>query len=501
MATWQEKLDTIGGLTDDGLYNQAVRDARAALEELLKKVYGDVVPKLAPVVQQKVSAEAAKIGKGKAADDFTLGEMVGLFSRTNFAELAGKVYGKKLEYLAAAPLNALNDLGNKVVHKKYDAGDDEAEYFAAQLGVLCRELGLLEERRRKKESTIAGGLKLRPWTEVVALHPDIESGELTESVFAIDLGAVEAGDEAAPPVYRDAREFFKSTYLTAELCKLLAEVLASLAGKKGYNRVIKLRTPFGGGKSHALVTLLHAARARRELDRLDEATGIADPGDVAVAVFDGEKFDARDGRTLPDGRTIRTMWGWVGHQLGEEAFAAVQGHDRDMVSPGGDVIKKMLAGKPKLILFDEVLKYISRAQAVEFKGTNLGQQTKDFFQNLTVEVAGGGKDVLVYSLPQSPREAYGDEALLQELDHFAARVDQAREPVTGDDILPVLQRRLLRSKPREDIVEQVAEVYSAAVGKMLEATAESAIDKKDAGRKAYELRRRICEAYPFHPAL
>ena len=90
MAKWQEQLDTIEDLIGDGLYTQAVRDARAALEALLKKVYGDTVAKLKPAEQQAVSAEAAKVGKGEAADDFTLGKMIGLFSRTNFAELAGR---------------------------------------------------------------------------------------------------------------------------------------------------------------------------------------------------------------------------------------------------------------------------------------------------------------------------------------------------------------------------------------------------------------------------
>src|SRR5712692_1762917 len=141
---------------------------------------------------------------------------------------------------------------------------------------------------------------LRPWTDLVKLHPDVESGVLTEAVFAIDLGAIAANDPNVPVVNRDPEAFFRSTYLTTDLCKLLDEVLASLAGKSGYNRVLKLRTPFGGGKSHTLAALLHAARSRKALDVLSEAEGLPHPGDVAVAVFDGEKFDARNGRTLDD---------------------------------------------------------------------------------------------------------------------------------------------------------------------------------------------------------
>ncbi|MBN2294055.1 MAG: hypothetical protein JXM70_16635, partial [Pirellulales bacterium] len=70
---------------------------------------------------------------------------------------------------------------------------------------------------------------LKPWTELVKLHPDVESGSLAEAVFAIDLGAIAAGDATTPMVYRDPDAFFAATYLTTDLYRLLEEVLASLA--------------------------------------------------------------------------------------------------------------------------------------------------------------------------------------------------------------------------------------------------------------------------------
>src|SRR3989337_2741842 len=116
---------------------------------------------------------------------------------------------------------------------------------------------------------------LKPWTDLVKLHPDVEAGSLTEAVFAIDLGAIAAGDPNVPVVNRDPEAFFRATYLTVDLQKLLEEVLASLAGKSGYNRVLKLRTPFGGGKSHTLASLLPAARKREALDHIPEGKGFA----------------------------------------------------------------------------------------------------------------------------------------------------------------------------------------------------------------------------------
>ena len=61
---------------------------------------------------------------------------------------------------------------------------------------------------------------LRPWTDCVKLHDDVESGALTESTFAIDLGAVHAREPDVPAVYREPEAFFRATYLTAELRKL-----------------------------------------------------------------------------------------------------------------------------------------------------------------------------------------------------------------------------------------------------------------------------------------
>ena len=58
---------------------------------------------------------------------------------------------------------------------------------------------------------------LKPWTELVKLHPDVESGSLAEAVFAIDLGAIAAGDATTPKVYRDPDAFFAATYVTTDL--------------------------------------------------------------------------------------------------------------------------------------------------------------------------------------------------------------------------------------------------------------------------------------------
>ena len=43
---------------------------------------------------------------------------------------------------------------------------------------------------------------LKPWTDVVRLHPDVENDALSEAMFAIDLGAIAAND---PGIESDAK--------------------------------------------------------------------------------------------------------------------------------------------------------------------------------------------------------------------------------------------------------------------------------------------------------
>jgi hypothetical protein len=342
---------------------------------------------------------------------------------------------------------------------------------------------------------------LPPWTNFVKLHPDVEAGALTEDIFAVSLGAIAERDMNAPVVSRDPEAFFRATHLTKDITKLLDEVLSSLSGKPGFNRVLKLRTPFGGGKSHTLAALYHAAKSRQCLDEIPEAANFPKPGEVDVAVFDGEKFDARNGKKVDKGRIIQTIWGWLAYQFGEEKFKLVEGHDQDRVAPGGDVIKEILAGKPKLFLIDELLKYIERASAVTVQDSTLRRQALDFIQNLTVEVAGSKNSVLVYSLQWSKREAMDNIALLEALDKITGRVDQLREPVSGDEVLPVLQRRLLAEKPSASVAKDVADAYSDIVTNSRRASAENESDRRMAEELGIELRERIKGAYPFHPTL
>src|SRR6266446_2030974 len=138
---------------------------------------------------------------------------------------------------------------------------------------------------------------ITPWIEIAKLHADVLAENFSEDIFALDLGPLADGNPNVPAVYLDPEHFFRASYLTQGLRGLLQDVLSRLEGGAG-NRVLKLMTPFGGGKSHTLASLLHAARKRSSLDVIPEGKGLSHPGNVRTAVFDGQFFDATNGKTI-----------------------------------------------------------------------------------------------------------------------------------------------------------------------------------------------------------
>jgi hypothetical protein len=341
---------------------------------------------------------------------------------------------------------------------------------------------------------------IRPWIEIVSLNPDVLSEQFSEDIFALDLGPLADGNPNVPVLYRNPEQFFKSSYLTKGLRSLLKDVLERMTGTPG-NRVIKLVTPFGGGKSHTLAALYHAVKNRKALNGIKEAKGFPDPGTVNVAVFDGQFFDATNGKEA-DGLRIRTLWGWIAYSLGgKERYEIIHEQDEARVAPGGDEILKILGDGPNLILMDEVLQYLISAGGVKVHQTTLRDETLSFIQRLTGTINNSKNSVVVFSLQSSKREHLEYASLFQTLNHLAARKDQVREPVEGSEILSVIQRRLLGKMPEKDEAEPVANAYQEIIKQMKKAYAPTPADVQLAEEEGIALHDHIISSYPFHPAI
>ena len=172
------------------------------------------------------------------------------------------------------------------------------------------------------------------------------------------------------------------------------------------------------------------------------------------------------------------MWGWIAWSLGgEKGYDILRSQDEGRVAPGGDEILALLAEGPNLILLDEILNYLISAGGLKIEQTTLRDETLTFLQRLTVAVGNTDNTALVFSLQSSKRESLEYINLLQTVDHLAARKDQLREPVEGNEVLAVIQRRLLGKLPEPEDAMPAAAAYQEIVTQMRRAYAQSVSER------------------------
>lgn len=344
---------------------------------------------------------------------------------------------------------------------------------------------------------------LKPWTQVAMPHDDVRDEAAVKAEYAVNLGRIDRRDDKLATHYADPKAFFAATYLTADLRQLLVDVMAALAGKRT-DRVLQLRTPFGGGKTHSLVAMLHLARSRSALAGLKELKDIPDPGETRLAVLPCADLTPGSPRKTDEGLLLHTLWGELAYRLeGPAGYEKVRTIDERMTAPGGQVIEALLAapGKCTLVLADEVLVYVEKAMTVPAGDSTLGRQTLTFFQHLTEAVAGEPSAAFVYSLQASVAEAVGDEGLLQTLDKLVGRVDARRVPVQDAEVKEIIRRRIFKSLGDESVRREVAEAYGSAYRSYAEASAETKSDRARVDEDVKRLQEEIVAAYPFHPGL
>ncbi len=87
---------------------------------------------------------------------------------------------------------------------------------------------------------------------------DVRQGELDDAIFAASFGKLIRNE--GPEIYKDHKRFFENTHPTASLSKLCRDVFGRLASTTDSGAILRLSTGFGGGKTHALMTLWHLAQ-------------------------------------------------------------------------------------------------------------------------------------------------------------------------------------------------------------------------------------------------
>ncbi len=288
-------------------------------------------------------------------------------------------------------------------------------------------------------------------------HKDILEGRLTMDVFAADLW--EVSQNRGPDEYRDSDTFFRKTYLTEGLKNLIAIVEKRLQGKGG-DPVIQIQTPFGGGKTHALIAMYHKASEWKAKKAVIVGTALG---------------------------TEVTLWGFLEKQLTgkTERFSG-------QVSPGREAIRELLyKNQPVLILMDEVLEYATKAAGVKVGQSTLAAQTIAFIQELTEAISNVERACVVVTLPSSITEHYDESAekLYQQIQKVSGRIEKIYTPVQEYEITKIIRRRLF-SNLNERQAKEIVGMFMSYAEK--EGILPSGVEPSEYGEQ-------FIYSYPFMP--
>lgn len=390
---------------------------------------------------------------------------------------------------------------------------DEARKMKLELRRTVADEQARGERRKSAGIAIEGhaSATMKPWREVITPHADVASGRYQQAEFAADLWQVYLGEGSDE--YRNPSEFFRRTFLTASLSKLLAGAMERLTSNGG-DPVVQLQTNFGGGKTHSMLALFHlfSGAKANELPGIEEVMQDAKVKSLPKAhraVLVGNKLSPGNPTTKPDGTVVRTLWGEMAWQLGgKQAFDLIRKDDENATSPGDRLRELFNKYSPCLILVDE---WVAYARQLHDQGQSDlpggGFETQFSFAQALTESAKLAKNcLLVISLPASdtaisPHAAGNDEevggergqAALARLRNVVGRLESSWTPATADEGFEIVRRRLFEPmradhfKLMDVTAREFAEMYRTQQQEFPAECRENDYEK------------RIRAAYPIHP--
>jgi predicted AAA+ superfamily ATPase len=450
-------------------------------------------------------------------------------------EVWNDVFARTLGRAERSLVSELRDVRNKWAHQKPFSSDDADRALDSMARLLTavsasqaddinrmklelRRL-VMDEQVRSEKRKAGGSLieaaangTLKPWREIVTPHADVATGRYQQAEFAADLWQVHIGEGSDE--YRKPAEFFRRTYLTDSLKKLLVGGVQRLTGTGG-DPVVQLQTNFGGGKTHSMLALYHlfsgvGPSGLPGIDAVLAEAGVTSVPTARRVVLVGNKISPGNPSTKPDGTVVRTLWGELAWQLGgKPAFARVKADDDNATNPG-DVLRELFNEYgPALILVDEWVAYARQLHDQSDLPAGGFETQFTFAQALTESAKLAGNCLLVISLPASDTSgsphAHVDDAevggirgreALERLRNVVGRVESSWRPATAEEGFEIVRRRLFEPLAGPEAFKQ-RDVTARAFSDLYHAqAAEFPTECKGAD---YE--KRLQAAFPIHPEI
>ncbi len=446
-----------------------------------------------------------------------------------------EVFRKTLGFAERSLVSELRDFRNKWAHQETFSTDDayrvldsaarlltaisasqadEIERMKMELLRLRFDEQARNERRKSAataiESSVTGGLK--PWREVVTPHKDVASGRYQQAEFAADLWQVHVGE--GTDEYRNPVEFFRRTYLTESLTRLLVSALQRLTGQGG-DPVVQLQTNFGGGKTHSMLALYHMVSGGTAtdlvgIDRVMQEANTTTLPSARRVVLVGNKISPGNPSVKADGTVVRTLWGELAWQLGgRDAFERVRLDDERATSPGDTLRSLFNDYGPCLILIDEWVAYARQLHDQSDLPAGSFETQFSFAQALTESAKLANQCLLVISLPASDTSGsphtQADDAevggqrgreALDRLRNVIGRVESSWRPASAEEGFEIVRRRLFEPlsdpsqfKDRDVVARAFADLYRTQQQEFPPESRDSTYEQ------------RLKAAYPIHPEI
>lgn len=316
----------------------------------------------------------------------------------------------------------------------------------------------------------------RVW-ETCKPYPEILTGTATEESFVANLGAVWERlklkkDITVDPRYLNPEEFVhKRTYFTEAMENLLEAASRRLLGEP-VQAVHHLEVGLGGGKSHTLVLLYHAAGngftitierdGRRKLIKFPKSK---------VVVLDGQLIGFYG---YPD-LNARTLWGMMLRQLTEDE--EILKYDSWETPPPSTILRKAIGEEPTVILVDELVAHLNSIPKEYW------DKVSAFLHNLAKAVAESRRAVLIVTTPK------GVEAFEKASNYIGDVMGRYTEPT-------IITRPEEAGEVRKRALFETVEVDEDTVMKFW-ALYQELRDRIKRSVSSVELR----ENYPFHPSV
>lgn len=394
---------------------------------------------------------------------------------------------------------------------------EETDELKHELRRATFDRKVYNERRKEAyqpiEGTAPAGLK--PWRDVVTPHPDVASGNYQEAEFAADLWQVFKGNAATE--YRDPKEFFRRTFLTAGLRELIVSSIRRWRKEPGGNPVVELQTTFGGGKTHSMLALFHLASGTpaKELAGMESVIaeiGGTPPQSIKRAVLVGNQLTPGQSDPKTGGIEVRTLWGELAWQLGgKKAYEKIRQADETATNPGDALGSVIRDAAPCLILIDEWVAYARQLMDDRRLPGGDFETQFTFAQTLSEQVKAIPGALLVVSIPASttgdgvsPTEGVSDEEVggsrgreaVARLRNVFQRIASQWRPANAEESYEIVRRRLFEAITEKEAFTQRDLVVRAFTDHYAKHAGEFPAECREA-----DYIRKMELAYPVHPEI